>query len=33
VGTAFRFEPLGEREVKGRAQAVGIWRLVEEAAS
>ncbi len=28
VGDAFRFEPLGERSVKGRAQPVEIWRLV-----
>ena len=32
VGDAFRFEPLGERSLKGREQSVEIWRLKGEAA-
>ncbi len=31
AGDGFRFEPLGDRTVKGRARAVSIWRLVGEA--
>jgi adenylate cyclase len=28
VGKAFLFEPIGDQHVKGREQAVSIWRLV-----
>ncbi len=31
AGKGFRFEPIGDRQVKGRARAVEIWRLVGEA--
>jgi len=31
AGDGFRFEPIGDRQVKGRAQSVEIWRLVGEA--
>ncbi len=28
AGDGFRFEPIGDRQVKGRAQSVAIWRLL-----
>jgi adenylate cyclase len=28
VGNAFLFEPIGDQQVKGREQAVSVWRLV-----
>lgn len=28
VGAAFVFEPIGDRQVKGREQAISVWRLV-----
>jgi len=31
AGAGFRFEPIGDRQVKGRARSVEIWRLVGEA--
>ena len=31
AGHGFRFEPIGDRQVKGRAQPVAIWRLVARA--
>jgi len=31
AGDGFRFEPIGDRQVKGRARSVEIWRLVGEA--
>jgi class 3 adenylate cyclase len=31
AGEGFRFEPVGDHAVKGRARTVEIWRLVGEA--
>jgi adenylate cyclase len=33
AGDGFRFEPIGDRQVKGRAQSIAIWRLVGETAA
>ena len=31
AGEGFRFESIGDRQVKGRTQSVAIWRLLDEA--